>query len=1219
MNTIQKLNDLLSNRIAIIDGAMGTMIQGHPLEEADFRGEEFKDHPAPLKGCNDVLSITRPDLIEEIHKSFLESGAHFITTNTFNATSIAMGDYQLEPQVRAMNLASAQAAVRARDAFVAANPGEPRFVAGSLGPTNKTASLSPDVNDPGYRGVTFDELVEAYYEQAAALMEGGVDVFLCETSFDTLNMKAALFAITKLRDETGQHIPVISSATITDRSGRTLSGQTPEAFWNSVEHADITIVSINCALGAEDMRPHVEELSRCATVYTACFPNAGLPNEMGEYDDTPEHMAKVLGEFCRDGLLNVVGGCCGTTPEHIRAITDAAARHEPRQAPERQPHLRLSGLEPVNVTPDTNFVMIGERTNITGSARFRRLIREDDYEAAVEVARQQVDGGANILDVCMDEGMIDGHAAMKKLLNLIGAEPDITRIPVMVDSSKFSVIEEGLKCLQGKGVVNSISLKEGEEDFVEKASLVRRYGAAVVVMAFDEEGQATDVERRVSISKRAFKILTERVGFPPEDIIFDPNILTVGTGIEEHNDYAVNFIEATRRIKAEIPGTRVSGGVSNISFSFRGNNTVREAMHAAFLYHAIKAGLDMAIVNAGQLEVYEDIEPKLLEHVEDVLLNRRPDATERLVDFAETVKSKGKSKEEQLAWRTEPLAKRLEHALLKGITDYVDEDVAEALETYEKPLDIIEGPLMDGMNVVGELFGEGKMFLPQVVKSARVMKKAVAILEPIMEKERQATGETSAKGKIVMATVKGDVHDIGKNIVGVVLRCNGYEVIDLGVMVPADKILTAAIEENADIIGLSGLITPSLDEMIHVAKEMQRREFDLPLLIGGATTSSKHTAVKIAPSYDKVTAHVQDASLAVGVVGKLISKEHREAFARDNAQKQDSIRTRYHATQRKQTVLSLEEARARRPEISFGDSEVAAPAFTGLRDVELSLSELVSFIDWTPFFHAWEIKGVYPKLLDDPKVGPRAKELFDDGRALLDEILAGGELGARGVYGFFPAASVGEDIVIYDDEREKERARFYFLRQQMDRKPLYSLADFVAPAQSGARDYIGAFAVTAGLGLETIVSRYERQNDDYNAIMAKALADRLAEAFAEYLHAKARRDWGFGQSEDLTNEQLVREEYRGIRPAFGYPACPDHSDKETLFELLEATPRTGIELTSSYAMFPTAAVSGIYLGHPESKYFAVGPIGRDQVEDYAARKGLSVEDVERAVAQNLSY
>jgi 5-methyltetrahydrofolate--homocysteine methyltransferase len=1220
VNTLQKLNDLLSDRIVVIDGAMGTMIQARGLGEDDFRGVAFAEHPADLKGCNDLLSLTRPDVIEDIHRGFLEAGADIISTNTFNANAIAMGDYRLEPQVRAMNIAAARAAVRARDAYAAAHPGRPRLVAGSLGPTNKTASLSPDVNDPGYRGVTFDELVAAYHEQADALVEGGVDLLLCETSFDTLNMKAALFAISKLTGELGRRIPIISSVTITDRSGRTLSGQTTEAFWNSVSHADLAIVSINCALGAEEMRPYVEELSRCATIPTGCFPNAGLPNEMGEYDDTPEHMAAVIGEFCRAGLVNLVGGCCGTTPDHIRAIADAAEGLQPRRIPEREPALRLSGLEPLSADADAGFIVIGERTNVTGSKRFRRLIMEGDYETAVEVARQQVEGGANILDVCMDEGMLDGEEAMTRFLHLIAAEPDITRIPVMVDSSKFSVLEAGLKCLQGKGVVNSISLKEGEEDFIEKAMLVRRYGAAVVVMAFDEQGQATDVERRVAICKRAYRILTEQVGFPAEDIIFDPNILTVGTGIEEHNDYAVSFLEATRRLKRELPGTRVSGGVSNISFSFRGNNPVREAMHAAFLYHAIQAGLDMAIVNAGQLEVYEEIEPALRERVEDVLLNRRPDATERLIEFAESVKSKGKSKEEQLAWRAEPLEKRIEHALLKGITDFVDDDVAEALRVYDKPLDIIEGPLMDGMNVVGELFGEGKMFLPQVVKSARVMKKAVGILEPIMEAEKAAAGDTSAKGKVLMATVKGDVHDIGKNIVGVVLRCNGYEVVDLGVMVPADRILDTAASERADIVGLSGLITPSLDEMIHVAEEMQRRGMELPLLIGGATTSSKHTAVKIAPAYEHITAHVQDASLAVGVVGRLLSREHRPAFARDNAAKQDQIRSRYTRHKRAQKLLALDEARARRPDLRWHPGEVPVPAFTGVQTVNVKLAELIPFIDWTPFFHTWELKGTFPKLLEDPTIGPRARELLDDGRALLDTLVGGGELKARGVYGFFPAASDGEDLVVYADEaRSVERARFHLLRQQTDRRPAYSLADFVAPSDAGVHDYLGAFAVTAGLGADAIAKRYEQAGDDYSAIMTKALADRLAEAFAEYLHARARRDWGYGAGEELTREQLIREEYRGIRPAFGYPACPDHTDKKTLFELLEATERAGIELTSGYAMWPAAAVSGIYLAHPEARYFAVGPIGRDQVEDYARRRGVSVEEAERALAQNLGY
>jgi 5-methyltetrahydrofolate--homocysteine methyltransferase len=1047
---------------------------------------------------------------------------------------------------------------------------------------------------------------------------------LAETSFDTLNMKAALFAIAKLFDTSTRRLPVMSSATITDRSGRTLSGQTIEAFWNSVSHANLLSVGINCALGADDMRPYVEELSGAAGIFTSCHPNAGLPNEFGGYDETPAHTAGVLREFAEAGWLNFAGGCCGTTAEHVAAIADAMRGIAPRAPASPEPYMRLSGLEPLTLRPDSNFTMIGERTNITGSARFRKLVLSDDYEAAVEVARSQVDGGANIIDVCMDEGMLDGEAAMTRFLNLIGSEPDIAKLPVMVDSSKFSVIEAGLKCLQGKGVVNSISLKEGEDEFVRQATIARRYGAAVVVMGFDETGQATTVEHRLQIAERAYAILTERVGFPPQDIIFDPNILTVATGIEEHNDYAVNFIEATRRIKQRLPLTKVSGGVSNVSFSFRGNDRVREAIHSAFLFHAIEAGLDMAIVNAGQLEVYEEIPKHLLERVEDVLLNRRDDATERLVELAETVKSGGKKKQDDTAWREAPLGERLGHALLNGIDKFVDVDIAEALEHYDKPLDIIEGPLMDGMNIVGELFGAGKMFLPQVVKSARVMKKAVAILEPLMEADKAARGVSTAKGKIVIATVKGDVHDIGKNIVGVVLRCNGYDVHDLGVMVPARDILETAIAEKADMVGLSGLITPSLDQMVHVAKEMERLNFELPLLIGGATTSRKHTAVKIAPNYPGITVHVKDASLAVGVVGKLQNAERRGELARQLTDEHEQLRRQHAANVARRSIVPLADARARRLAIEWSADDVAKPSFLGARAVAPALADLVPYIDWSPFFHAWELKGVYPKIFDHAKYGERARELFADGRALLDKIVAGKELTARGVYGLFPAASDGDDIVIYETEdRASEWGRFHMLRQQEDKSgkrgdALLSLADFVAPS-GGIPDYLGAFVVTAGIGLNSIVEHLERDHDDYNAIMAKALADRLAEAFAEYLHAQARRDFGYGGAESLTPEDLMRERYRGIRPAFGYPACPDHSEKATLWKLLDAEAQTTTTLTESFAMLPAASVSGIYFAHPQARYFALGHIDRDQVADYATRKGLTPEQVESHLQPNLAY
>ncbi len=1213
-----ELTRALRARIVVFDGAMGTMIQAEGLDESAFRGQAFASHPSELRGCNDLLSLTQPALIERIHTRFLEAGADIVSTNTFGANRVALADYGLVEHAREMNVAAARVARAAVDAMNARTPDRPRFVAGSMGPTTKLASLSPDVNDPGARAVTFAELVDTYYEEAAGLIEGGVDLLLPETATDTLNMKAALFAVQKLWDEGARRVPLFSSVTIPDKSGRTLSGQTPEAFYTSVAHAPLTAVGINCALGADDMRPYVEEMARVAPIWTFCYPNAGLPNELGEYDDTPAHMARILGEFARDGLVNLVGGCCGTTPDHISAIADAVAGLEPRTPAEPSHYTTLSGLEPLVITPESNFTMIGERTNVAGSRKFKRLILEGQYEEALEVALQQVQGGANIIDVCMDEAMLDAEAAMVRFLNLIAAEPDIARVPVMIDSSKFSVIEAGLACLQGKGVVNSLSLKEGEEAFLRQARLVRRYGAAVVVMGFDEGGQATTVEHRVQIAERAHRLLTEEVGFPSEDIIFDPNILTVATGIEEHNGYAVAFIEATRRIKRLFPRAKISGGVSNISFSFVGNNRVREAMHAAFLYHAIRAGLDMAIVNAGQLEVYEEIPAELRERVEDVLLDRRPDATERMIELAESYRGGTRAVVDAKAWREGTLQERLSYALLHGTHEFVNEDIAEALKFYDKPLDIIEGPLMDGMSVVGELFGAGKMFLPQVVKSARVMKKAVAILEPLMEAERASSG--AKKGVIVMATVKGDVHDIGKNIVGVVLRCNGYEVIDLGVMVPARDILDTAIESDAGIVGLSGLITPSLEEMIGVAREMQRRGMELPLLIGGATTSTKHTAVKIAPAYQGITLHVRDASLAANVVGRLFNPALRTELAADNADKQESLRSRHSAQVAARTVLPIAEARARRTPIEFTAADVPAPRFTGLADVAPSVNELVPWIDWSPFFHAWELKGTYPAILEDPHAGEQARKLLDDGRQLLEEIAARQLLRPRGVYGFFPAASDGDDLAIFTDEsRQHERARLYLLRQQQDKHPCFCLADFVAPTGSGIADHIGAFAVQAGEGLDELVARFEADHDDYSAILAKALADRLAEAFAEMLHKRARDDWGYGGGEGLEMAELLAEGYRGIRPAFGYPACPDHSEKPTLFALLDAEARAGVHLTEGMAMLPTAAVSGIYLAHPEARYFSVGRLGLDQIEDYARRKGISREQAERWLATNLAY
>jgi 5-methyltetrahydrofolate--homocysteine methyltransferase len=1197
MASLDRLRDTLERRIVLLDGAMGTSIQGLELkDEAAWRGERFRDHPTSVKGCLDLLVLTRPEAIEQLHLEFLRAGADIIETNTFTATSLALADFGLEGVVRDLNVAAARVARRAADR-AEREDGRPRWVAGSIGPTTKTASLSPDVNDPGARAVTFRQLADSYAEQARALIEGGVDLLLTETHIDTLNCKASLYAFAELFERGVREVPVIASVTIPDRSGRTLSGQTVEAFYNSVAHAKLFAVSINCALGADDMRPHVADLARIAGVPVACYPNAGLPNEFGGYDDTPEHMAKLLGSFAREGMLNLVGGCCGTRPDHIQAIRAAVDGVPPRAIPTPPRHMRLAGLEPLTITPETNFVVIGERTNVTGSAAFRRLIKDDKYDEAVAVARQQVEGGANILDVNMDEGMLDGVFAMRRFLLLIASEPDIARIPVMVDSSKFSVIEAGLECLQGKSVVNSISLKEGEAEFIRQARIVRKFGAAVVVMAFDETGQATTVEHRLAIAERAYRILTEQVGFPPEDIIFDPNILTIGTGIEEHDSYAVNFIEAAARIKRELPYAKISGGVSNLSFSFRTSQRVREAMHAVFLYHAIKAGLDMAIVNAGQLAVYDELDPVLRECVEDLVLNRRPDATERMLALAATLTGDAAKQVDELAWRRQPLKDRLAHAMIHGITDFIDPDVAEALTIYAKPLDIIEGPLMDGMNIVGELFGAGKMFLPQVVKSARVMKKAVAILEPLMDAEKRRTGVTTAKGKMVIATVKGDVHDIGKNIVAVVLRCNGYEVTDLGVMVPGHKILDTATELGADLVGLSGLITPSLDEMITVATEMTRRGMTMPLLIGGATTSGKHTAVKVAPAYAGPTIHVPDASLAVGVMGKLLSGE-RETYIAEVKVKQSSLRES-HASSQKRVLLSIDEARRRKQMLAFNADTVPIPAFLGPRNVSVPLTALVPWIDWSPFFHTWELSGRYPAILDDPKKGDAARKVFADGRALLDRIVAEDLLAARGTYGFFPAASTpADEIVVFDPafdptsgpDRARELARFAMPRQREDKAVCHSLADFIAPV-GGHPDHLGGFIVTAGIGTDALAGRFEREHDDYSAIMAKALADRLAEAFAEYLHHQARVDWGYGASEGLAMPDILAEKYRGIRPAFGYPACPDHAPKATLFALLDHADHHGVTLTESYAMYPTAAVSGLYFAHPGSTYFAVGRQG----------------------------
>jgi 5-methyltetrahydrofolate--homocysteine methyltransferase len=1223
-NPGRQLEKLLQGQIVILDGAMGTMIQSFRLDEAGYRGH-FKDHPGDLKGNNDLLNLTQPDIIKSIHSQFLDAGADIIETNTFNSTAISMADYKMESLVYDLNVAGAKLARSAADEYMVRDPERPRFVVGALGPTNRTASMSPDVNNPAFRAANFDVLVDAYYEQARGLMDGGVDFLLVETIFDTLNGKAALFAIEKYFADTGRRVPVMASVTITDNSGRTLSGQTIEAFWNSVSHANLLSVGINCALGGKQMRPYVEELSGIAPVYLSCHPNAGLPNAFGGYDETPADTSKVLEEFAASGWLNIVGGCCGTTPEHIRAIADAVRGLKPRVRPQPHPYTRLSGLEALTLRPDLNFVVVGERTNVTGSPRFAKLITSGQFEEALGVAREQVDSGAQILDINMDEGLLDSEAAMTRFLNLIAAEPDIARIPMMIDSSKWSVIEAGLKCIQGRGVVNSISLKEGEEVFKHHARLIRNYGAAVIVMAFDEKGQADNVERRMEICTRAYEILTKEVGFPPQDIIFDPNVLTIATGMEEHNNYAVDFIEAVRRIKAELPLAKVSGGISNVSFSFRGNSVVRPAMQSVFLYHAVRAGLDMGIVNARQLTVYEEIPKDVLELVEDVVLNRRPDATERLLTFANSVKQQDKAEvKEDAAWRDGSVEERLKHALIKGITDYIDQDVEEARQKYQRPLAVIEGPLMDGMNVVGDLFGSGKMFLPQVVKSARVMKKAVAHLTPYMEAEKKAGGGRP-QGKVLLATVKGDVHDIGKNIVGVVLACNNYEVIDLGVMVASTKILATAREHGVDMIGLSGLITPSLDEMVHVAKEMRREEFKVPLLIGGATTSRMHTAVKIAPAYEGAVVHVLDASRAVGVVGKLISPEMRAAFADQNKTEQTAARETYLGRQDRVPLLPIHEARRRRLALNWSDNgRPAKPAFTGIHVLDdFPLNKIVPFIDWSPFFHTWELRGTYPRIFEDKIIGIKAHELFDDAQRLLHNIVSEHWLRARAVYGFWPANSVGDDIELYTNEsREEVLAVVHTLRQQTlksEGEPNHALADFVAPKSSGIPDYIGAFAVTTGEGVTEVCARFEKDHDDYNSIMTKALADRLAEAFAECVHKRVREEWGYGLNEKLTNQDLIQEKYRGIRPAPGYPAIPDHTEKRTIFDLLQAEKNAGILLTETFAMIPASSVSGLYFSNPAAQYFSVGKIDRDQVRDYQARKGLDLAEVERWLAPNLAY
>jgi len=1236
------LEPALARRILVLDGAMGTMIQRHRLTEDDYRGvggpagERFARWPSDLKGNNDLLSITRPDVIAGIHREYLEAGADILETNTFNSTSVSMADYGMSALAYELNVAGARLARQVADVVEAAAPERPRWVAGVLGPTSRTASISPDVNDPGFRNVTFEELAAAYAEAAEGLLDGGADLLLVETIFDTLNAKAALFAIEGVFERRAERVPVMISGTITDQSGRTLSGQTAEAFWYSLMHARPLTIGLNCALGARDLRRHVQDLARVADCFVTAHPNAGLPNEMGGYDESPEAMAEVLREFATSGLVNVVGGCCGTTPDHIRAIADAVAGLAPRVRAEVPKRLRLSGLEPVIVGPETNFVNVGERTNVTGSRQFAKLVLAGDYTKALDVARQQVENGAQLLDVNMDEGMLDSAAAMSTFLRLVASEPDISRVPVMVDSSKFSVIEAGLRCVQGKGVVNSISLKEGEAEFVRQARLVRRYGAAVVVMAFDEQGQADTVERKVDICARAYRILTEEVGFPPEDIIFDPNVFAVATGIAEHDGYGVAFIEAVRRIAQELPHAHTSGGVSNVSFSFRGNEPVRAAIHSAFLYHAVRAGLTMGIVNAGALPGYDSIEPELRERVEDVLLNRRADGTERLLEIAERYRGqKQAGPVDDAAWRSMPVAERLSHALVHGIDQFVVDDAEEARQQFARPIEVIEGPLMAGMNVVGDLFGAGKMFLPQVVKSARVMKRAVAHLIPYIEQEKAARADTRTAGKVLMATVKGDVHDIGKNIVGVVMQCNGFEVIDMGVMVPAAAILERAKLEGVDLVGLSGLITPSLEEMAFVAGEMQRQGFTVPLLIGGATTSKVHTAVKIAPNYHAPVVHVLDASRAVGVAGSLLSDQLKDEFVANTAAEYEAVRENRRGRRDAERLLPLERARRNPVAVDWAAYVPPAPSFTGVRVFDAwPLEDLVPRIDWTPFFQTWELAGHYPAVLDDPVVGEAARGLWKDAQTMLDRIVREKALTARAVVGFWPANAVGDDVALWSADapngngaggRPSERTRVdtvHFLRQQQakgDGRPNYCLADYVAPVESGLPDHLGMFAVTTGVGLDALVAEYEARHDDYSAILAKALADRLAEALAERLHERVRRElWGYAPGEALDNQALIREQYQGIRPAPGYPACPDHTEKGPLFALLGATERIGVSLTESFAMTPTAAVSGYYLSHPQARYFGIGKIGRDQVEDYAGRKEIPVAEVERWLAPNIA-
>jgi len=1223
INRVDELRRQLAQRIMVLDGAMGTMIQSYRLEEADYRGERFAQWPSDLKGNNDLLVLSKPEVISAIHYAYLEAGADILETNTFNSTAIAMADYHMESLVGEINLAAARLARQSADEWTARTPEKPRYVAGVLGPTNRTASISPDVNDPAFRNVSFDQLVSAYRESVHALVEGGVDLIMVETIFDTLNAKAAIFAIETEFEAMGVELPVMISGTITDASGRTLSGQTTEAFYNSLRHVKPLSFGLNCALGPEELRQYVAELSRIAECYVSAHPNAGLPNPFGEYDLGPAEMAGQIKEWAASGFVNIVGGCCGTTPQHIAAIARAVEGLAPRLLPDRPVACRLAGLEPLNIDKDTLFVNVGERTNVTGSARFKRLIKEEKYNEALAVALQQVESGAQVIDINMDEGMLDSEAAMVRFLSLIAGEPDISRVPIMIDSSKWDVIEQGLKCIQGKGIVNSISMKEGEEIFIHHARLVRRYGAAVVVMAFDEDGQADTRARKLSICRRAYRILTETVGFPPEDIIFDPNIFAIATGIEEHNNYAMDFIGACADIKAELPYALISGGVSNVSFSFRGNEPVREAIHAVFLYHAIRNGMDMGIVNAGQLAIYDDLSTELREAVEDVVLNRRADGTERLLELAEKYRggqANEDSKQQQAEWRGWPVTKRLEYALIKGITEFIEPDTEEARQQAAQPIEVIEGPLMAGMNVVGDLFGAGKMFLPQVVKSARVMKQAVAYLEPFIQAGKQ---QRKAAGKILLATVKGDVHDIGKNIVGVVLQCNNYEIIDLGVMVPMDKILKTAREAGVDIIGLSGLITPSLDEMVSVAKEMERQGFTLPLLIGGATTSKAHTAVKIEPHYSGPTIYVQNASRSVGVVSALLSDAQRDEFVQRTRREYETVRVQHGRKKPRTPPVTLQAARENQAALDWDAYTPPVAHRLGVQAISASIETLRNYIDWTPFFMTWSLAGKYPRILQDEVVGEEAQRLFADANAMLDQLFADKALNPRGVVGLFPANRVGDDIEIYrDDARREIIATSHHLRQQTEKNDFanYCLADFVAPKSSGKADYLGAFAVTAGLEEDLLAAEYDLRHDDYNKIMLKSLCDRLAEAFAEYLHERVRKVyWGYAAHENLSNEELIRENYQGIRPAPGYPACPDHTEKAAIWQLLDVDNTVGMKLTESYAMWPGASVSGWYFSHPASQYYAVAQIQRDQVEDYAARKQMPVADVERWLAPNLGY